>query len=176
MSNEAKKSSAVTVTGTIGHAAQPLADRTARSIAATRFGDGLAFLRGFLARPLEVASVVPSSPLLEARVLQAADHGRARCVVERWPGTGGTTRVLLRGIAPQARLLAVELNLGFCAGLRRPIAAINASLAPGGRFLAYHFRPHVAAFLMPHPGPSHPASDRRNVPPVHVFRWVKAAA
>lgn len=94
----------------------------ARGGDATRFDDGLAFLRGFLARPLEVASVAPSSPALEARVVRAADLAQARCVVELGPGTGGTTRALLRALAPQARLLAVDLNAAFCRRLRQRIA------------------------------------------------------
>ncbi len=107
---------------TIDPATIPFVERSARAFDATRLGDGLAFLRGFLARPLEVASVVPSSPFLEARVVRAADLGPARCVVELGPGTGGTTRALLRAMTPQARLLAVELNPDFCMRLRRRIA------------------------------------------------------
>lgn len=123
MSNDTKNNNAVTpVAGTLNPAARPFAGRTFGDSAATRFGDGLAFLRGFLARPLEVASVVPSSPFLEARVVRAADLGPARCVVELGPGTGGTTRALLRAMTPQARLLAVELNPDFCLRLRRRIA------------------------------------------------------
>lgn len=88
---------------------------------ASRRADALAFLRGFLASPLEVASVVPSSAYLEASVVRAANLQRARCVVELGPGTGGTTRALLRGLAPQARLLALEVNPGFCERLSRLI-------------------------------------------------------
>lgn len=123
MPNDTKNNNAVgTVAGTIDPAATPFLGRPLRNSAATRFGDGLAFLRGFLARPLEVASVVPSSPLLEARVVRAADLAQARCVVELGPGTGGTTRALLRAMMPQARLLVVELNPDFCIRLRRRIA------------------------------------------------------
>jgi phosphatidylethanolamine/phosphatidyl-N-methylethanolamine N-methyltransferase len=88
---------------------------------ASRLADAAAFLRGFLASPLEVASVAPSSIFLEARVVQAADLAQARCVVELGPGTGGTTRALLRALAPHARLLAIEVNPGFCSRLRRLI-------------------------------------------------------
>lgn len=88
---------------------------------ASRLADAAAFLRGFLAHPFEVASIVPSSVFLEAHVVQAADLGQALCVVELGPGTGGTTRALLRSLAPQARLLAIELNPGFCGRLRGQI-------------------------------------------------------
>lgn len=86
------------------------------------WGERWAFLRGFLDRPLEVASVVPSSRFLEQRVVQAADLERVRNVVELGPGTGGMTRALLHALAPQARLLAIELNPGYCKHLRRHIA------------------------------------------------------
>ncbi len=188
-------------------------------------GDRLAFLRGFLQRPREVASVVPSSAFLERRVVQAADLAQAHCAVELGPGTGGMTRALLRALPPHARLLAVELNPEFCARLHRQIddrrlavqqgsaealaeylrewalpapdvvvsgipfstlpsdiarrvtAAIHACLAPGGQFIAYQLRPHVAAYATPHLGaPEMAAWEWRNVPPMRVFRWSKPVA
>ena len=68
------------------------------------------FFRNFLARPKEVASVIPSSRFLERRMAQIADPSRARVLVELGPGTGGTTRALLRSMHPDARLLAIEIN------------------------------------------------------------------
>lgn len=87
----------------------------------SRLADAAAFLRGFLTHPFEVASVMPSSAYLESRVVQGADVAQARCVVELGPGTGGTTRALLRLMAPRARLLAIEVNPDFCDRLRRLI-------------------------------------------------------
>ena len=40
----------------------------------------------------------------------SADPDRARILVELGPGTGGTTRALLRAMRPDARLLAIEIN------------------------------------------------------------------
>jgi phosphatidylethanolamine/phosphatidyl-N-methylethanolamine N-methyltransferase len=224
VSNETKNTSAITPTGTISPAATPYVGRAARVAEATRFGDCLAFMRGFLSRPLEVASVVPSSAFLEARVVEAAGLAQARCIVELGPGTGGTTRALLRAMAPQAWLLAIELNPGFSCRLRRHIAdarlavqagsaegliehlrswglppadvvisgipfstlpagaaqriasAVDASLAPGGRVVAYQLRPHVARYITPHLGAPKAAWELRNLPPMRVFRWVKPAA
>jgi phospholipid N-methyltransferase len=104
-----------------GSAAGTPAHRGARSVAPSRLNDAMVFLRGFVAHPFEVASIAPSSVYLEARIVQAAKLEQARCVVELGPGTGGTTRALLRAMAPQARLLAIELNPGFCDRLRRVI-------------------------------------------------------
>jgi phosphatidylethanolamine/phosphatidyl-N-methylethanolamine N-methyltransferase len=75
--------------------------------------DKLAFFKGFLERPAQVASVVPSSSRLEAQIVQAAELAGVRSVVELGPGTGGTTRALLRSMAADARLLAIELNPKF---------------------------------------------------------------
>lgn len=219
MSNGTKKNAVA-----VSRAADAITDiirRDDRRPGVSRLADDLAFLRGFLARPLEVASIVPSSVFLEQRVVEAAGLANARCVVELGPGTGGTTRALLRASAPQARLLAIEVNPRFCARLRRRIddarlmaqegsaealaehladrglpapdvivsgipfstlpadaarriaAAIHATLAPGGRFVAYQLRAHVAAYATPYLGAATVAWEWRNVPPMRVFRWVK---
>jgi len=75
--------------------------------------DTLAFLRGFFRDPNGVGSVVPSSRWLEQRVVRNVRAADARCVVELGPGTGGTTRALLRVMSPQARMLAIELDPQF---------------------------------------------------------------
>jgi phospholipid N-methyltransferase len=73
----------------------------------------LAFLQGFLKHPREVGSIVPSSRFLERRIVRCAEVGDARLIVELGPGTGGTTRALLRAMGPSARLLSLEVNLRF---------------------------------------------------------------
>ncbi len=77
-----------------------------------------AFLQGFLQRPREVGSFVPSSRFLERRIVRCADVRNAKVIVELGPGTGGTTRALLRHMDPAARLLAVEVNERFIGLLR----------------------------------------------------------
>lgn len=73
----------------------------------------LLFFRSFLRRPKEVGSIIPSSRFLEERVVRAAEIASARLIVELGPGTGGTTRALLRAMHPDARLLAIEINPRF---------------------------------------------------------------
>jgi len=80
------------------------------------------FLRGFLKSPKEVGSIVPSSRFLERRIVRSSGVPRARVVVELGPGTGGTTRALLRAMAPEARLLAIEINPRFARLLRSEIS------------------------------------------------------
>ncbi len=78
-----------------------------------------AFLQGFLERPKEVGSIIPSSRFLERRIVRSARADTAKVLVELGPGTGGTTRALLRAMDPSARLLAVEVNRRFVELLRR---------------------------------------------------------
>lgn len=73
----------------------------------------VAFFAGFLRNPQEVGSVIPSSRYLEQRIIDAAELGRARCVVELGPGTGGTTRAILAALPAEARLLAIDTSAQF---------------------------------------------------------------
>jgi phosphatidylethanolamine/phosphatidyl-N-methylethanolamine N-methyltransferase len=77
------------------------------------------FLQGFLKRPKEVGSIIPSSRFLERQVVQTAIARDARTIVELGPGTGGTTRAILRAMSPYAQLLSIEINPRFARLLRR---------------------------------------------------------
>lgn len=55
----------------------------------------------------------------------------------------------------------------------RIAATIAQVLRPGGRFVAYQFRAHVAAFSSRYLGPAQKQWEPINVPPVRVFTWVK---
>jgi phospholipid N-methyltransferase len=79
----------------------------------------LKFFQGFLRRPLEVGSIIPSSRFLERRVARAASLSSARTVVELGPGTGGTTRAFLRDMPGTSKLLAIEINPDFIPVLDR---------------------------------------------------------
>lgn len=84
----------------------------------SRRGDGLEFLKGFMRAPDLVGSVIPSSRFLERRLVQIAHIAEARVVVEFGPGTGGTTRAILRAMAPTAKLLAIEIDPRFAGRLQ----------------------------------------------------------
>lgn len=74
---------------------------------------GLDFFRGFLRKPEQVGSVIPSSRFLEQRIVEAAALDSARLVVELGPGTGGTTRALLAAMPADSRLLAIDVESRF---------------------------------------------------------------
>lgn len=76
------------------------------------------FLQEFLRRPHQVGSVIPSSRFLELRLVKIAAIAKARLAVELGPGTGGTTRAILRALPEESRLLAIEVNPKFVSLLR----------------------------------------------------------
>ena len=66
--------------------------------------------RRFLADPLKIAYVVPSSKALVKRVLDRMDFAKARVFVEFGAGEGCYTRELAKRLAPDAKLLTFELD------------------------------------------------------------------
>lgn len=81
--------------------------------------DRLAFFQGFLKRPFEVGSIIPSSRFLERQINRAANLENAKLAIELGPGTGGTTRSFLKRMRPDATLLSIEINPDFVRVLRR---------------------------------------------------------
>jgi len=75
--------------------------------------------RRFLARPLQVAYVLPSSKALVRRVLDKMDFARAKVFVEFGAGEGCYTRELAKRLAPDARLLVFELDTHLADHLRK---------------------------------------------------------
>lgn len=74
--------------------------------------------RRFLARPLQVAYVLPSSKALVRRVLDKMDFARARVFVEFGAGEGCYTRELAKRLSPDSRLLVFELDPHLAEHLR----------------------------------------------------------
>jgi phospholipid N-methyltransferase len=58
----------------------------------------------------------------------------------------------------------------------RVAACVAQVLRPGGRFVAYQVRAHVAGFVTPYLGAPQKRWEVVNVPPVRVFTWVKPEA
>ncbi|TWU14334.1 16S ribosomal RNA methyltransferase KsgA/Dim1 family protein [Symmachiella macrocystis] len=82
-------------------------------------GDWLRFVRGFLANPNMVASIVPSSQYLQHRVSLLPCVQSAEFVVELGPGTGETTLALLRRMPRTSQLLCIEVVPEFVEHLRQ---------------------------------------------------------
>jgi phosphatidylethanolamine/phosphatidyl-N-methylethanolamine N-methyltransferase len=91
----------------------------ANCISNRRTNHPLLFLQEFLRHPRQVASIVPSSRFVERRIVELADIGSARTIIELGAGSGGTTQAILGAMPARARLLAIEINPRFCDLLRR---------------------------------------------------------
>lgn len=57
----------------------------------------------------------------------------------------------------------------------RIAAAVAGVLAPGGCFVAYQVRAHVARFTEPYLGTPEREVEFMNIPPMQVFRWTRRA-
>jgi phosphatidylethanolamine/phosphatidyl-N-methylethanolamine N-methyltransferase len=75
------------------------------------------FLRRWLAHPLRVAAMFPSSPALAEMVADQVPDPGARGVIEVGAGTGAITRALLNRV-PEERLTLVELDEELCQWLK----------------------------------------------------------
>lgn len=67
------------------------------------------FLRRWAANPLQMGSVVPSSPALGRRIAALVERQDDEVVIELGAGTGAITRELLAGGVPPERLVVVEI-------------------------------------------------------------------
>ena len=75
--------------------------------------------------------------------------------------------------APDAIVSGIPFSTMPAQASRGIAASIATVLRPGGRFVAYQVRAHVADFVSPHLGPPDKQWEMLNVPPVRVFTWVK---
>ncbi|WP_137176668.1 class I SAM-dependent methyltransferase [Roseomonas sp. AR75] len=67
------------------------------------------FLRRWLANPLQMGSVIPSSPALCRRIAALVERAEDEVVVELGAGTGVISRALLDSGVPPDRLVVVEI-------------------------------------------------------------------
>jgi phosphatidylethanolamine/phosphatidyl-N-methylethanolamine N-methyltransferase len=77
------------------------------------------FLQGFLKRPLQVGSIIPSSRFLERRIIDLAEVRSAQTIVELGAGVGNTARAILDAMPESATFLSIEINPAFCTLVRR---------------------------------------------------------
>jgi phospholipid N-methyltransferase len=68
------------------------------------------FLKRFLQRPMQVASIIPSSRTLIRRVSDKISFRDARVIAEYGPGEGCHTREIVRRMHPESRLLLFEID------------------------------------------------------------------
>lgn len=83
------------------------------------------FFRRWLANPLEMGSIVPSSPALCRRIVRAVRRAPDEHVVELGAGTGVVSRALLQGGIPAERLTVVEIVPSMAAWLAGTLPGAN---------------------------------------------------
>jgi phosphatidylethanolamine/phosphatidyl-N-methylethanolamine N-methyltransferase len=75
--------------------------------------------------------------------------------------------------APDAIVSGIPFSTMPAAACDRIADGIAQALKPGGRFVAYQVRAHVAGYISPYLGEPEKQWEMLNVPPVRVFTWVK---
>ncbi|HWB59631.1 MAG TPA: rRNA adenine N-6-methyltransferase family protein [Chthoniobacteraceae bacterium] len=77
------------------------------------------FFKRFLTRPLQVASIIPSSKQMTRRIMSKFDFSEPRVIVEYGPGEGCHTREIVQRMHPGSTLLLLELDAELASHLRR---------------------------------------------------------
>jgi phosphatidylethanolamine/phosphatidyl-N-methylethanolamine N-methyltransferase len=83
------------------------------------------FLRRWLANPLQMGSVIPSSPVLCRRIAALVERKEDEVVLELGAGTGVVSRALLNAGIPPERLVVVEIVPDMADHLRRVLPGVN---------------------------------------------------
>ena len=81
--------------------------------------DQRTFFLNFLKKPLQNASIVPSSKRAARAMLHGLDLSQSDYVVELGPGTGVFTEALYRQLPENAKVMVVELESSYITSLKR---------------------------------------------------------
>lgn len=104
------------------------------SLAEPRPGqEEMLFLRRWLAHPLKVGALLPSSPALAKLVARNVARRPDQAVVELGAGTGSVTKQLLKAGIPADRLFVVELDGDLARFLQRNHPQIKVIQGDAGR-------------------------------------------
>ena len=79
----------------------------------------MSFLREFITNPVTTGSVAPSSRFLAQAIVDGLDLPAADAVLEYGPGTGVFTEFVVRGLRPNTKFAAIELNPHFAQTFRK---------------------------------------------------------
>ncbi len=84
-----------------------------------RLDDEVRFIRSWLAKPLAIGAVTPSSRMLARTMARYVDPHASGPVIELGPGTGPITEALVEHGVAEERLVLLEFNPTFCQLLRQ---------------------------------------------------------
>lgn len=83
------------------------------------------FFRRWLANPLQMGSIIPSSPSLCRKIAALVRRAEDEVVVELGAGTGVISRALLAAGVPAHRLVVVEIVPDMADHLKRALPGVN---------------------------------------------------
>ena len=83
------------------------------------------FFRRWMANPLQMGSIVPSSPALCRRIVKHTHFAPDEAVIELGAGTGVISKSLLEGGLPAERLFVVEIIRDMADHLRQQLPGAN---------------------------------------------------
>ncbi len=83
------------------------------------------FLRRWLANPLQMGSVIPSSPVLCRKIAALVERAPDEVVVELGAGTGVISRAMLNAGVPPEKLVVVEIVRDMAEHLRSVLPGVN---------------------------------------------------
>jgi phosphatidylethanolamine/phosphatidyl-N-methylethanolamine N-methyltransferase len=83
------------------------------------------FFRRWMANPLQMGSVIPSSPALCRRLVAQVRRAPDEAVLELGAGTGVVSRALLESGIPPERLFVVEIEPTMVRHLRQVLPGVN---------------------------------------------------
>lgn len=83
------------------------------------------FFRRWLRNPLQMGSIIPSSPALCQRIAAAVERGPDEYVLELGAGTGVISAALLAAGVPAERLVVVEIVPEMAEFLRESLPGVN---------------------------------------------------
>ena len=90
-----------------------------------RVKNTLLFLRRWLANPLQMGSVIPSSPALCRHIAALVERKDDEVVVELGAGTGVVSRALLQAGVPPEKLVVVEIVRDMAEHLREVLPGVQ---------------------------------------------------
>ena len=83
------------------------------------------FFRRWLRNPLQMGSIIPSSPALCRRIAALVERGPDEVVVELGAGTGVVSRALLEAGVPAEKLVVVEIVPEMAEHLREALPGVT---------------------------------------------------
>lgn len=98
-------------------------ERRAKGAEHRRIANASLFFRRWLANPLQMGSVIPSSPSLCRKIAGLVERAEDEVVVELGAGTGVISRALLAAGVPADRLIVVEIVPEMAEHLRTVLPA-----------------------------------------------------